>query len=249
MNRNRRSGGGGGGAPTGGGGAERSAAETLSALQAALKGITIPKMTNDDHSAVRKAYGAGGVVEVPNTKGNPLAFFLRSPKQTFDEAGADFLRRHRGIKEPGAEDVAALRTEMLESLPAIRKSLQAPLALDDEALLDELISRQSLTKQYLYKDRLGNMDRVLELAKGEPAIAEAIMQQMGRAGTAATPAAASWGDEPFGLVQGVPVVEAITNQQAAMTGAGLGGAGAAFLLDYLFDRGQQPVVVSSGGMQ
>lgn len=251
MNRSRRAdrGGGGGSAPAGGSGGGRSPEETLSALQAALKGISIPGMTNDDHSAVRKAYGAGGVVEVPNAKGNPLAFFLRSPKQTFEEAGVDFLRHHRGIKEPGAQDVATLRAEMLEAIPAVRESLQAPLGLDDSALLDELISRQSLTKQYLYRDRMGNMDRVLELARDKPEIADAIMKQMGRDGVTVTAGDPGWADAPVELFQGVPVAEGITNQQAAMTGAGLGGAGAAFLLDYLFDRDQQPVVVSSGGMR
>jgi hypothetical protein len=92
---------------------------------------------------------------------------------------------------------------------------------------------------------------------GDPAaqrlIAEYIGVQPGTTVSVTPPGDAGWMAQRPGLLEKVPVLDKATNSQLAIGGAGIGGAGAAFLLDYLLggdDREAQPVaVVPSGGMR
>jgi hypothetical protein len=222
-----------------------------------------------DGVLAHKAFGPR-VVAATNLEGTPLPIFLKTEDQPIEEAVASFIRGNRSINQPADSDVAAVMDELYGSVPAIRQDLQARLAMEDQALLNATLQEQTALRNYAYYDRIEAVERAMTAAKGNPALAEAMLRQMGVAApaagappaaapaaavppaagttvTVAPPGAAAWFDAPVELTQGVPVLENVTQGQAAMAGTALGGVGAAFLMDYLFGD-EQPVVVQRGAM-
>jgi hypothetical protein len=108
-----------------------------------------------------------------------------------------------------------------------------------------------------YQTRMDNVLYTLDQAQKDPKLQAVIAEYAGiQPGTTVSvtpPGDAGWMAQRPGLLEKVPVLDKATNGQLAIGGAGIGGAGAAFLLDYLLggdDREAQPVaVVPSGGMR
>jgi hypothetical protein len=168
-------------------------------------------------------------------------FGLRKDQSLEDGVRETLNRQLRGEKRQATDDeVAAAVQYAIDSVgdPAVAEALGR--AGGDIAATSYQTRMDSV---------LGAIDAAQNNPKLQAALAEYIGAPAGGTTVVAAPGDAAWMGQKPQLLAEVPVLKNATNGQLAIAGTGVGGAGLAFLADYLMggDDRQPVAVVAPGG--
>lgn len=181
-------------------------------------------------------------VTMENKKGKPRPVVAHG-NQTPEQAIGMAFKREFG-RQPTEDEVGAILGSMSDEVGGVDQV---------ERLMKGLGSFNAMQ----YRQQMQFAEKVLDMAKQDAALKGAIANHLGLGEGGGTtvvtaPANAGWMAQKPEILAEVPVLKDVTNGQAALAGTTIGGAGLAFLADYLMGGGErQPapvaVVPAAGG--
>jgi hypothetical protein len=180
--------------------------------------------------------------------------FVVRPTQSLEQAAAETLRRQMNMDrkkddpwvDPTPEQVAEVVKYAVDSVGG-----DAAHALAMGRVGGALAPTN-------YQTRMDTIVNMVDAAQENPELKAALSEYIGAPAAApavvapvadAAVADVAWMAQRPGMLKEVPVLQNATNGQLAMAGTGIGGAGLAFLADYLMggDERQPVTVVAPGG--
>ena len=157
--------------------------------------------------------------------------------QTLEQGVAETLNRQLANREgPDGKPMPATQAEIANALQYAIDSV------GDASVAEALGLAAGRIGANRYQVGMDTFQADLQRARENPELQALIAEQIGLSGgTPASPApvatagAAGWMGQRPELLAKVPVLQEVNNGQLALAGSGIGGAGLAFLLDYLTD--------------
>jgi len=185
---------------------------------------------------------------------------IPGPKGETGEPGTDWrfgLRKDQSLEDGVRETLnRQLRPEKRKATDdEVAAALQyAVSSVGDPAVAEALGRAGGDIAATSYQTRMDSILGAIDAAQDNPKLQAALAEYIGAPAGGTTiavtpPGDAGWMGQRPGMLKEVPVLQNATNGQLAMAGTGIGGAGLAFLADYLMggDDRQPVTVVAPGG--